>query len=96
MIAIKMTPILAVPGLMLVGLAKMPFGRYLWLCFLITLPKAMVFTITGYYFGHAYNVISKYIDSGSLILLGGVLLILIIYVIYKKIAAQLANKIEKL
>jgi membrane protein DedA with SNARE-associated domain len=96
MIAIKSTPVLAFPGLMLVGAAKMPIGRFILWCFLITLPKALFFVIIGYYFGYMYNTISRYVENGSLIILVFAVSIFVIYMIYKKVSASLAEKIEKI
>jgi membrane protein DedA with SNARE-associated domain len=47
------------------GMARMDFARFLWVNLLGTLPKTLLFVVTGYFMGAAYAVIDSYIYRGS-------------------------------
>ncbi len=42
------------------GLAKMPYGKYMWLNILGSILKVLIFLVLGYYFGKAYSVLNEY------------------------------------
>ena len=48
------------------GVAKVPYGTFLWFNFLGTLPKSLAFLLVGYYFGHSYRQISAYLNDVAL------------------------------
>jgi len=93
--ALKLTPVLAAPGLMMVGAMRMKFSKYLFYVVLVTLQKTLVFMAIGYFFGLSYNV-GNYLRFGALI----PFLIIIVYVggmwAYKKYSVRIASKIEKI
>lgn len=96
LIVLKATPVLVVPGLMLVGAARMPFKKFVAWITLITLPKALLFTIIGYYFGYMYDsIFSHYLKDGAIIIFSA-LVFLVIYFIYKRVVSRMADKIEKI
>lgn len=92
---LKLTPVLATPGLMLVGAMRMAVGRFLFFVVLVTLQKTLVFMAIGYFFGLSYNV-GNYLRFGALI----PFLIVLVYVggmwAFKKYSARIASKIEKI
>lgn len=49
-------------GLVAAGSLKIPYWRYLLICFLTTLFQAAIFLIVGILFGHAYVQINRYLD----------------------------------
>ena len=49
------------PALVAAGVAKAPFGKYLWYNTLGSLPKVLVLEIIGFYFGKSYAAINTYI-----------------------------------
>ncbi len=49
------------------GMARMPFGSFLWFNFVATIPKSLVLILIGYYFGHAYVQLSKYLHYSVLV-----------------------------
>lgn len=71
------------------GIVKMPFKKFIWINFLGSLPKSLVFVLIGYYFGQAYVQIDKYIGYATLSMSLGVFLIVGVYIFVKK----LKNKI---
>ena len=56
------------------GAARMPVRKFLWYNLLGTLPKALVFLLVGYFFGHAYNSIDNDLTRVSFFLAGVVCL----------------------
>lgn len=66
----KLTHSAGAAVLVAAGLARMPFGQFIWYNLLATLPKSALFVALGYTLGAAYSRIDSYIASGSLIMLG--------------------------
>lgn len=96
LILLKFTPILVVPGLMLMGVVKMSYKKFILYCLAITTIKVIFFVIVGYYFGYLFKKISDYIDNAAVFLLGLLLFGLIIYIIYARITVNIASKVEKI
>jgi len=67
------------------GVAKMPIRDFLWFNFLGTLPKSLLLLIIGYYFGQAYRQIGRYIDYTAIFFVGGLIIILILYLLVAKL-----------
>ncbi|MFT4150505.1 MAG: DedA family protein [Paracoccaceae bacterium] len=51
------------------GVARMPFGTFLFWNTLATVPKSLLFVAIGYSFGHLYNQIDDWIGRISAVLL---------------------------
>ena len=64
----KLTHSVGFMVLMAAGAAKMPLKKFFWYNFWGTLPKSLLFTLIGYFFGYAYNQVNSYIEKVSLIL----------------------------
>ena len=69
MLLIKITPVLAVPGLIAVGASKTGFGRFVGYSLLISIPKAVFYAFIGYYFGVAFESFSHRFSVGQWFLL---------------------------
>lgn len=96
LLALKLTPVLPTPGLMLVGATKMDLKKFTVISLLITLPKSLVFMIIGYFFGQQYDKLSKYVNNGSYIVVGVIILIIIINYLWIKFSARVGRSLEKL
>lgn len=92
---LKYTPILATPGLMLVGAARMNWWKYLWYVFIVTLQKTLTFMALGYFFGQAYNI-GKYIKYGALVPFFIIIIYFVFMLTYKKLSTHIVDKIEKI
>ena len=91
LLAIKLSPLMPVPGLIVVGSSKMSLKKFVPIISLIILPKTILFMSVGYFFGRFYDKISTYLN-GSLYALGLIFLaIFLIQYFYKK-GADLASK----
>ena len=65
----KLTHSAGMPIMVASGLAKMPYGPYIWYNLLGTLPKTLLFCVIGYFLGAAYSSINVYMGRVSLALL---------------------------
>ncbi len=96
LLALKLTPILPTPGLMLVGATKMPLRKFTTISLLITLPKSLLFMLIGYYFGKAYDQIARYISNGTYVILAIIAAVILIDRLFRKYSARLGQKLEQL
>lgn len=94
MAAIKLAPLLPVPGLMMIGATRMSFRQFGAMAFVITLPKVLLFMGLGYYFGRAYGSVSRYLENGQYFILVAVVVIVAAFYVYKKIAARISLRLE--
>lgn len=76
-------------GLMVAGSLKVPYQKYITICFLTTLIQSMALLIIGVLFGHAYVQLSKYLNyfASATIVIGISVIILII--LFKKFKINL-------
>lgn len=91
---LKYTPLLAAPGLMLVGAAKMSIARYLFFVAAVTLQKTLLFMAIGYFLGQAYNV-GTYIQYGALVPFVLIVGYFSAAFVYKKVSERIAHKFGK-
>lgn len=75
----KVTHSLGFVVLITAGLVGMPMIEFLGYNFLGTIPKSLIFTIVGYYFGHAYQSINTYLDYLGFIAFGLIVLSALAY-----------------
>lgn len=92
LIAIKMIPFLATPGLIIVGASKMNLKKYIFWSIIITVPSSLIYLLIGYYFGAAYNTIEHYLHLGYYLLGATVAVVLIVLYFQKKFAENFAKK----
>ena len=92
---LKYTPVLATPGLMLVGAMRMNFWKYLWFVIIVTLQKTLTFMALGYFFGQTYNI-GRYIKLGALIPFAIVIVYFGFIFFYKRISDRIVSKINKI
>ena len=89
-----MTP-LAVPGLLLAGASKVPLKRYSFWCAMIILPRAIFFTITGYFFGVLTSSILNYYKMTEYVILALVIGVALIFWLSKKLSKKVYRSINK-
>jgi membrane protein DedA with SNARE-associated domain len=96
LIALKLTPILPTPGLMIAGTSRMPLKKFITICSFVILPKTIFFVVLGYYFGSAYSTVLRKFEKGELILGIIIGLILAIYYAFTKLSSYVGRKVEKI
>jgi len=95
LLAIKISPFLPVPGIITIGSTHLPFKKFVLIDTLIILPKTLVFILLGYFFGHAYDKIYKYLNNGAYAFLIILVAASLVYYVYKKITAKISKDLEK-
>ncbi len=93
---VKMVPIFATPGLVLAGIVRMPLKKYAWWSVAIIIPSSLFFYLVGYYFGAFYAQIARVANYGGYVLGALVVLFFAVAWAYRRIAARLAQKIERI
>ncbi len=96
LVALKLTPIIPTPGLMIVGTTKMDLRKFIIISSIVVIPKTVFFMLIGYYFGQAYDTITKTMKDGGLIIIATIIIVAIIYYGFNKITARIARKVEKI
>ncbi len=95
MVALKVTPVIPTFGFMLIGYLKLSFIRFTEYSALVTVPKSIMFLAIGYYFGRLYDI-NRYLHYAGIFFPVAVLVALLVYLGYKKIAAIVAKKAGKI
>ncbi|MEK6945826.1 MAG: DedA family protein [Nanoarchaeota archaeon] len=94
--AIKLTPTLPVPGIILAGASDIPLKKFVFYSALLSLAYSVLMTFLGFYSGVAFDSISKYVKYIEYIIGGAILLAVIVYFLMRLISQKIANKIEKI
>ncbi|HVO28417.1 MAG TPA: DedA family protein [Candidatus Paceibacterota bacterium] len=92
LVAIKMIPFLATPGLIVVGASKMDIRKYIWWSLVITVPSSLIYLLIGYYFGAAYNTIDHYLHLGYYLIGAAVAALIFVIYLQRKFAEDFARK----
>ena len=77
----KLTHGIGFVGLIVAGILKIPFPKYIKACFIVTFIQALVLITIGVLFGHAYIQIAKYLNYFAAIISVAVLIIIVFYII---------------
>jgi membrane protein DedA with SNARE-associated domain len=91
---IKMVPLLATPGLILVGATKMDIKKYAFWSIVIIVPSSLLYLIIGYYFGAAYNTIEHYLNLGIYVAMAAAIIVIALAYFPRKYFSRLEKKIE--
>ncbi len=95
LLALKISPILAVPGIIASGITKMPVKKFLVTIVSIIIPKVIFFMIVGYSFGHFYESIAETLQSGLYAFGMTVISVIAIFYIYRKESKKLSEQIAQ-
>lgn len=95
LIVIKLSPVIPVPGLIMIGSMRVPLRKFIRNSLLIALPKSVLFALIGLYAGRAYERLSDTITSTQNLLGLIALIIFITYFAYKKITARIMQEISQ-
>ena len=94
LLVIKLSPIIPVPGLIMIGSMRVSFKKFIRMSLLITLPKSLLFAFLGFYAGRTYERLSGTISSAQNLLALMALVIVITYFAYQKLTARIAEEIK--
>ncbi len=96
LMAVKLIPALATPGLIVAGIARVPLKKYIWWSLIVTIPSSLFYLIVGYYFGEVYNQISRYVKYGEYLIVIFIIIFVILSYAGKKISRKISGKIEEI
>ncbi len=88
---IKYSPIVPVPGFVITGAVKLKFRKFFYVLFILSLPKAVFFTIIGYFFGRAYDKLANYFYFGQYF----IVIIIILFILLNYLFNKFSKKISK-
>ncbi len=88
---IKYSPVIPVPGFVVTGAVKMPFKKFLYILLVLSLPKAVFFTLIGYFFGRAYDSLARYFYFGQYL----IIVVIILFVALNYLFSRLSKKISE-
>ena len=95
LIAIKLIPFLATPGLIIAGVTRMDLRKYIFWSLIITIPSSLAYLLVGYYSGAAYNRFVHYLNLGGYIIAGAIIIFLLVGYFQKKFGEQWAKRMER-
>ncbi len=91
----KLIPLLALPGLVMAGVAKAPLRPYIWWALIIALPSTLAYLALGYYFGTAYDIVERYFHLGGIVIAILIFIFFVSVYISRRMSRQMERKHEK-
>jgi membrane protein DedA with SNARE-associated domain len=64
----KLVPLLALPGLVMAGVTRVPMRSYVWWAVIIAIPSSLVYLLVGFYFGAVYDQVERYLHLGGIVI----------------------------
>ncbi len=104
LIAIKLIPatvvaaatdLLATPGLVAAGIAKMDVRKFAFWSVAITLPSSLLYLLIGYYFGAAYTQLIHYLNIGGYIIAAAIAIVLLALYFQRRLTEKFAKEFEE-
>ena len=95
LLAIKLIPLLATPGLIVVGASRMDIKKYAFWCTIITLPTSLLYLILGFYFGAAYGTIDHYLHIGVYVIIAAAAIIILLVYLQRKYSERIVKMFTK-
>lgn len=94
LIIIKLSPVIPVPGLIMIGSARVELKKFIRISLLIALPKSLLFGFMGFFAGRAYGRLSGVISNSMSLITFIMVIIFVAYFVYQKISARIAQEIR--
>lgn len=95
MLVTKLAPLLPVPGLILAGVLKVKFKKFVFYDLLITIPSTIFFVLLGYYSGITYITLAKTLKIGSILMPVIILLVIVVWLLFRKFAKKVERDFEE-
>jgi membrane protein DedA with SNARE-associated domain len=89
---IKYSPIIPMPGFVITGAAKLKFRKFFYILLALSLPKAVFFTVIGYFFGKAYDKLTSYFYYGQYFIVIVIVLFGAINYLFARISKNISQK----
>ena len=91
LITIKLSPFLPAPGFIVVGASKMRFKKFFLIILSIGLPKSLFFTLIGFYFGKAYDLLARYFNYGQYL----IIVVIVLFIGINYLIRRFSKNVEK-
>lgn len=95
LLAIKIIPFLATPGLIVVGASRMDIKKYVWWCTIITLPTSIIYLVLGFYFGAAYSTFDHYLHIGGYVIAAAIIVVIAFVYLQRKYSERIVKLFTK-
>jgi membrane protein DedA with SNARE-associated domain len=92
LLVVKFSPVIPVIGFIAAGAAKMRFKKFFYILFVLSLPKAVFFTVIGYFFGRAYDSFARYFYYGQYFIVAVVIIFIIINYYFVKVSKRISRE----
>jgi len=89
---IKYSPIIPVLGFIITGGTKLKFKKFFYILLVLSLPKAVFFTLIGYFFGQAYDSLVKYFYYGQYFIIAVIILFIAINYLFVRIFKRISQQ----
>jgi len=93
---IKLTPFLPIPGLILTGASNIKFKKFLVYSALVNIIYSVFMVVLGFYSGIAFLTIAKYVKYMEYLIGGTVILIALIFFLFRFLSKKIPSRIEEI
>ena len=95
-VAIKLTPPLPAPGLILAGASEISLKKFLIYSSIVSAAISIFLTILGFYSGVAFNTIANNFNYIILTVVGAIILTFLVFMLMRYLSKKISNRIEKI
>ena len=93
---VKITPVLTAPGLILSGVIKMPFWKYLLYCTMINILTCSFFTALGYFSGKFFSVVYDQVKNIAIVISVAVIVVIATWWGVRKLQQKMSERARRL
>ena len=91
MIFVKLSPLIPIPGLITVGLAKVPPKRFVAVSLLISAPKAVMFAMFGFLAGKAYSRVGTLVTHTQYVMYSVIVVLALGFLAYQHVTKTITK-----
>jgi membrane protein DedA with SNARE-associated domain len=96
LLVIKLTPPLAIPGLIISGISAMPFWKFIVYAVVIGVVQGVVLALLGFYSGVAFGAIAHSFRFTEILIGIAIVLFVVVWFILRNLQRRVSQKIEKI
>lgn len=90
---VKLVPLLAIPGLILIGFMKVPPKKFIIADFILNMVFAILFVSLGYYSGITISAFATYVKRSEIVIPIALIIIGAIYYILRRLSVKLEKEV---
>lgn len=94
LVIIKLSPVIPIPGLIMIGSARVSLKKFIRLSLIIALPKSLLFGFMGFFAGKAYERLGDIVSNSMSLITFIAVVTFFAYFIYQKISARITQEIK--